>query len=146
MKNENRALAYAPLIMPFAFTGYAFFAGVSGFDMQEGLSTFITLFLGTIIAGLPVAYLYEFFIGMRFYQLLAKKDRVNIFTLTLGGVFVADIPMLLIWPLAQGKGTVDFSVTVQLFSFVGFMIGLNFWVLLNYEQLRDRVKGLLNKA
>ena len=71
---------------------------------------------------------------------------MNIFTLTLGGVFVADIPMLLIWPLAQGKGTVDFSVTVQLFSFVGFMIGLNFWVLLNYEQLRDRVKGLLNKA
>ena len=146
MKNENRALAYAPLIMPFAFTGYAFFAGISGFDMQEGLSTFITLFLGTIIAGLPVAYLYEFFIGMRFYQLLAKKNRVNIFTLTLGGVFVADIPMLLIWPLANGDGAVSFSVTVQLFSFVGFMIGLNFWVLLNFESLRDRVKALLHKA
>ena len=146
MKNENRALAYAPLIMPFAFTGYAFFAGISGFDMQEGLSTFLTLFLGTIIAGLPVAYLYEFFIGMRFYQLLAKKNRVNIFTLTLGGVFVADIPMLLIWPLANGDGAVSFSVTVQLFSFVGFMIGLNFWVLLNYERLRDGLKSRLNKA
>ena len=58
MKNENRALAYAPLIMPFAFTGYAFFAGISGFDMQEGLSTFITLFLGTIIAGLPAMVIY----------------------------------------------------------------------------------------
>jgi hypothetical protein len=54
--------------------------------------------------------------------------------------------MLLIWPLAHGKGTVDFAVTVQLFSFVGFMIGLNFWVLLNFESLRDRVKALLHKA
>ncbi|MDO9321968.1 MAG: hypothetical protein Q7U01_10085, partial [Pseudomonas sp.] len=104
------------------------------------------LFLGTIVAGLPVAYLYEFFIGMRFYQLLAKKNRVNIVTLTLGGVLVADIPMLLIWPLANGEGSVSFAVTVQLFSFVGFMIGLNFWVLLNFESLRDRVKGLLHKA
>ena len=53
---------------------------------------------------------------MRFYQLLAKKNRVNIVTLTLGGVFVADIPMLLIWPLANGEGSVSFAVTVQLFS------------------------------
>ncbi len=146
MKNENRALAFAPLIMPFAFTGYAFFAGVSGFDMQEGLLTFITLFLGTVVAGLPVAYLYEFFIGFRFYQLLSKKNRVNIFTLTLGGILVADIPMLLIWPLANGAGSVSFAVTVQLFSFVGFMIGLNFWVLLNFERLRDNLKSLLGKA
>ena len=146
MKNENRALAFAPLIMPFAFTGYASFAGISGFNMQEGLLTFFLLFLGTIVAGLPVAYLYEFFIGMRFYQLLAKKNRVNIVTLTLGGVFVADIPMLLIWPLANGEGSVSFAVTVQLFSFVGFMVGLNFWVLLSFESLRDRVKALLHKA
>src|SRR3990167_4077055 len=137
MKNENRALAFAPLIMPFAFTGYAYFAGISGFNMQEGYSTFFLLFLGTIVAGLPVAYLYEFFIGMRFYQLLLKMGRVNIVTLALGGVFVADIPMLLIWPLANGEGSVSFAVTVQLFSFVGLMIGLNFWALLNYESLRD---------
>lgn len=146
MKNENRALAFAPLIMPFAFTGYAYFAGISGFNMQEGYSTFFLLFLGTIVAGLPVAYLYEFFIGMRFYQLLLKMGRVNIVTLALGGVFVADIPMLLIWPLAHGKGTVDFAVTVQLFSFVGLMIGLNFWALLNYESLRDKLKNLRRKA
>ncbi len=146
MKNENRALAFAPLIMPFAFTGYAYFAGISGFNMQEGYSTFFLLFLGTIVAGLPVAYLYEFFIGMRFYQLLLKMGRVNIVTLALGGVFVADIPMLLIWPLAHGKGTVDFAVTVQLFSFVGLMIGLNFWALLNYESLREKLKNLLRKA
>jgi hypothetical protein len=146
MKNENRALAYAPLIMPFAFTLYAYFAGISGFDMQEGLLTFISLFFGTVVVGLPVAYLYEFFIGMRFYQLLAKKNRVNIFTLALGGIFVADIPMLLIWPLTSSAGTVSFSVTVQLFSFVGFMIGLNFWLLLNYERLRDSLKSRLNKT
>ncbi len=146
MKNENRALAFAPLIMPFAFTGYAYFAGISGFNMQEGYSTFFLLFLGTIVAGLPVAYLYEFFIGMRFYQLLLKMGRVNIVTLALGGVFDADIPMLLLWPLAHGKGTVDFAVTVQLFSFVGLMIGLNFWALLNYESLREKLKNLLRKA
>ena len=111
MKNENRALAFAPLIMPFAFTGYASFAGISGFNMQEGLLTFFLLFLGTIVAGLPVAYLYEFFIGMRFYQLLAKKNRVNIVTLTLGGVFVADIPMLLIWPLVMAaSASIGFAI------------------------------------
>ncbi|MFT5782604.1 MAG: hypothetical protein ACI9EB_001999 [Pseudomonas sp.] len=146
MKNENRALAYAPLIMPFAFTAYAYFAGISGFDMREGLLTFIGLFFGTVVVGLPVAYLYEFFIGFRFYQLLAKNNRVNIFTLTLGGIFVADIPMLLIWPLASGAGAVSFAVTVQLFSFVGFMIGLNFWVLLNYERLRDGLQSHLKKV
>jgi hypothetical protein len=31
---------------------------------------------------------------------------------------------------------------VQLFSFVGFMIGLNFWLLLNYETLRATFKRL----
>jgi hypothetical protein len=93
-----------------------------------------------------VAYLYEFFIGMRFYQLLVKKGRVNIVTLTLGGVLVADIPMLLIWPLTGGGGTISFALTVQLFSFVGFMIGLNFWVLLNFERIRDAFKALLKRS
>ena len=142
MKNENRALAFSPLITPFAFAFYAYFADVSGFNMQEGFWTFIGLFIGIVLVGLPVAYVYEFFIGFRFYQLLKKKQRVNIFTLALGGVLVADIPMLLIWPLADSSGSVSFGMTVQLFSFVGFMIGLTFWVLLNYERLRDNLKRL----
>ena len=146
MKNENRALAYAPLITPFAFAFYAFFADLPGFNMQQGFWTFIGLFIGIVLVGLPVAYVYEFFIGLRFYQLLAKKQRVNIFTLALGGVFVADIPMLLIWPLTDSGGSVSFAMTVQLFSFVGFMIGLNFWALLNYENLRDNCKRFFNKA
>ena len=143
MKNENRALGFAPLIMPFAFSFYAFLADIPGFNMDDGLLTFIGLFLGITLIGLPVVYIYEFFIGFRFYQLLSKKKRVNFLTLTLGGVFVADIPMLLIWPLVGGSGAVSFSETLQLFSFVGFMIGLNFWVLLNFERLRDTLKSLL---
>lgn len=143
MKNENRALGFAPLIMPFAFSFYAFLADIPGFNMEDGLLTFIGLFLGITLIGLPVVYIYEFFIGFRFYQLLSKKKRVNFLTLTLGGVFVADIPMLLIWPLVGGGGAVSFTSTLELFSFVGFMIGLNFWALLNFERLRDNVKSLL---
>ena len=146
MKNENRALGFAPLILPFAFSFFAYFADIPGFNMDQGLLKFIGLFLAIALVGLPVAYIYEFFIGFRFYQLIKKKQRVNIFTLTLGGVLIADIPMFLIWPLAGSEGTISFASTVQLFSFVGFMIGLNFWVLLNFESLRDRVKGLLHKA
>ena len=146
MRNENRALGFAPLILPFAFSFYAFVADVPGFNMDGGLLKFIGLFLAITVIGLPVAYLYEFFIGMRFYQLLVKKDRVNIVTLTLGGVLVADIPMLLIWPLTGGEGAISFALTVQLFSFVGFMIGLNFWVLLNFERIRDALKGLLKRS
>jgi len=142
MKNETRALGFAPLIMPFAFSFYAFLAGVPGFNMQEGVLTFIGLFCSIALVGLPVVYIYEFFIGFRFYQLLSKKKRVNIVTLTLGGVLIADFPMFLIWPLTGGAGAVSFAVTLQLFSFVGFMIGLNFWILLNFERLRDYVHAL----
>lgn len=143
MKNENRALGFAPLILPFAFCFYAFVADVPGFNLDAGLWTFIGLFLSITVIGLPVAYLYEFFIGFRFYQLLAKKARVNIFTLSLGGVLVADFPLFLIWPLVGAKGAASFALTVQLFSFVGFMIGLNFWLLLNFERIRDALTGPL---
>ena len=143
MKNENRALGCAPLILPFAFSFYAYFAGIPGFNMDQGILYFIGLFFAIALVGLPVAYIYEFFIGFRFYQLMKKKQRVNIFTLALGGVLIADIPMLLIWPLTGNEGTISFALTVQLFSFVGFMIGLNFWVLLNYERLRDGVRRLV---
>jgi hypothetical protein len=146
MKNENRALAFSPLITPFAFTFYAWFADIPGFNMQDGFWTFIGLFIGIVLVGLPVAYIYEFFIGFRFYQLLSKKNKVNLFSLTLGGMLVADIPMLLIWPLADGGGKVSFAMTVQLFSFVGFMIGLTFWSLLNYERLRESARRLLKSA
>ena len=127
MNNESKALALAPLVTPFAFALYASFVDIAGFNLDKGLLTFIGLFLGVAIASIPVAYLYMFFIGYRFYRLLVKKKKVNFFSLTLGGVFVADIPMLLIWPFA-GDG---FYQTLQLFSFVGLVIGLSFWYLLN---------------
>lgn len=130
MNNESRALALAPLITPFAFVCYALYTDLSGFNFDQGVATFIGLFLGMALASLPVAYVYMFFIGYRFYRLLVKKKRVNFFTLTLGGVFVADIPMLLIWPAAEMSGSVGFYQTFELFSFVGFMIGLTFWILL----------------
>ena len=146
MKNETRALGFAPLILPFAFSFYAFLADIPGFNMDQGVLKFIGLFLAITLVGLPVAYIYELFIGFRFYQLIKKKQRVNIVTLTLGGVLIADIPMFLIWPLTGSEGAISFALTMQLFSFVGFMIGLNFWVLLNFESLRDRVKVLRHRA
>lgn len=134
MSNESRALSLAPLITPFAFVLYAFYADLTGFNLDQGPLVFIGLFIGMSIASLAVAYVYMFFIGYRFYRLLVKKGKVNFFSLTLGGMFVADIPMLLIWPAAELAGSVGFYQTFQLFSFVGLMIGLNFWVLLNRKE------------
>ena len=135
MISEDKALVLAPLMTPFAFSFYAFVADFSGFNMNDGILTFIILFLGVAIASIPVAYLYMFFIGYRFYRLILKKNRVNIVSLSLGGLFVADFPMLLIWPIAAYNNTASFYSTFQLFSFVGFMVGLFFWLLLNWDRL-----------
>ena len=137
---ENKALALAPLITPFAFTFYAYMSDVPGFNMDKGLLDFIGLFLGLTLAAIPVAYIYMFFIGGKFYGMLRRRRRVNIFTLTFGSIFVADIPMLLIWPVTQGD---EFYLTLQLFSFVGLMVGLNCWFLLNLDKFRRKFnKGL----
>ncbi len=141
MITENKALGLAPLITPFAFALYAFYADIPGFNMDDGILTFIGLFMGLLVASLPVAYIYMFFIGGRLYGILKRKRRVNIVTLTLGSVFIADIPMLFIWPLAEE----GFYLTLQLFSFVGFMIGLSFWFLLNFDRLHEKFKRLLGK-
>lgn len=136
---ENKALALAPLITPFALSFYAFFADIPVFNMDEGIIAFIRLFLGISFSSIPVAYIYMFFIGGRFYGLFKKKKCLNFFTIILGSVFIADIPMLFIWPMSTGK---SFYLTLQLFSFVGFMIGLNFWFLSNFDRLRNKVKYL----
>ncbi len=146
MKNESRALAWAPLITPFAFAFYAYIADISGFNMDDGILTYLGLFIGMSIASLPVAYIYEFFIGYRFFRLLVKKNRVNFYSLTLGGIFVADIPLLITWPVTFVNDAISFVVPLQLFSFVGFMIGLNFWILLNYEDLRDNLRARFKAA
>lgn len=132
---ENKALALAPLITPFAFTFYAYISDVPGFNMDSGILDFIGLFLGLSVAAIPVAYIYMFFIGGKFYGMIKRRRRVNIFTLTFGSIFVADIPMLLIWPVTQGS---EFYLTLQLFSFVGLMVGLNCWFLLNLDKFKAR--------
>ncbi|PCH97087.1 MAG: hypothetical protein COB83_03285 [Gammaproteobacteria bacterium] len=132
---ENKALALAPLITPFAFTFYAYISDVPGFNMDSGILDFIGLFIGLSLAAIPVAYIYMFFIGGKFYGMLKRRKRVNIFTLTLGSIFVADIPMLLIWPITQGD---EFYLTLQLFSFVGLTVGLNCWLLLNLDKFRSQ--------
>jgi hypothetical protein len=134
---ENKALALAPLITPFAFTSYAYISDIPGFNMDSGLLDFIGLFLGLTFAAIPVAYIYMFFIGGKFYGMIKRRRFVNIFTLTFGSIFVADIPMLLIWPITQGN---EFYLTLQLFSFVGLMVGLNCWFLLNLDRLRSIYK------
>lgn len=134
---ENKALALAPLITPFAFTFCAYILDVPGFNMDKGLLNFIGLFFGLTLAAIPVAYIYMFFIGGKFWGMLKRRKIVNFFTITFGSVFVADIPMLLIWPVTQGN---DFYLTLQLFSFVGLMVGLNCWFLLNLDRLRGKSK------
>ena len=130
---ENKAIGLAPLITPFAFALYAFFADISGFNMDNGLFAYIKLLIGLILASIPVAYIYMFFIAGRFFGMLKRRKQVNIFTLTLGAVFVADIPMLIIWPFTNDN---SFYLSLQLFSFVGFMVGLNCWFLMNLDRFK----------
>jgi len=109
---ENKALALAPLITPFAFTFYAYISDVPGFNMDNGILDFIGLFFGLTVAAIPVAYIYMFFIGGKFWGILKRRRLVSFFTITFGSIFVADIPMLLIWPFTQGD---EFYLTLQLF-------------------------------
>ena len=136
MTNEDRAFVLAPLMMPFAFLPYAFFADLSGFNMQDGLMKYIASAVFIVFVGIPIVYLYEFFIAYRFYRLLLKKNRINIFSLSLGCALIADIPIFMIMPFS-GFGSV--SMPFQLFSFVGFMVGLTFWFLLNLDRIRKSI-------
>ncbi len=132
---ENKALALAPLITPFAFTFCAYILDVPGFNMENGLLEFLGLFVGLTLAAIPVAYIYMFFIGGKFWGMIKRRKMVNFFTIVFGSIFVADIPMLLIWPVTQGD---DFYLTLKLFSFVGLMVGLNCWFLLNLDRFRGK--------
>ena len=132
---ENKALALAPLITPFAFTFCAYMLDVPGFNMDKGFLEFLGLFAGLTLAAIPVAYIYMFFIGGKFWGMIKRRKMVNFFTIVFGSIFVADIPMLLIWPVTQGD---DFYLTLKLFSFVGLMVGLNCWFLINLDRFRGK--------
>ncbi len=134
---ENKALALAPLITPFAFTFCAYLLDVPGFNMNEGLLDFLGLFFGLTLAAIPVAYIYMFFIGGKFWGMIKRRKQVNFVTIVFGSIFVADIPMILIWPVTQGN---DFYLTLQLFSFVGLMVGLNCWFLINLDKFKAKFK------
>ncbi len=135
---ENKALALAPLITPFAFTFYAYISDIPGFNMDSGLLDFLGLFLGLTLAAIPVAYIYMFFYWWQILGNTKKKKIVNFFTIVFGSIFVADIPMLLIWPVTQGN---EFYLTLQLFSFVGLMVGLNCWFLINLDKFKAKFKN-----
>lgn len=138
MTREDRAFVLAPLMMPFAFLVYAYFADISGFNFDGGLLDYLGGVLMIIIGGMPVVYLYEFFIAYRFYRLLLKKKRVNVFSLSFGGAFIADIPILMVMPFAGYDGV---ATAFELFTFVGFMVGLTFWYLLNFSGFKKIVKS-----
>ena len=110
--------------------------------MESGFANYFGLVLAITIFGLPVVYLFEFFIGYRFYRLLLKKNRINIFSLTIGGMLIADIPMFMI-SIFRGFGSETYSLSTAfpLFSFIGFMIGLTFWFLLNSDKIKDRIQN-----
>ncbi|MEZ5524249.1 MAG: hypothetical protein R3E62_04675 [Pseudomonadales bacterium] len=127
MTYEDRAFVLAPLAMPFAFLSYAWFLGLSGFTLDQGLMSYLGTVLIIIIGGLPVVYVYEFFIAYRFYRLLLKKGKINIFSIVFGAALMADIPILMIMPF---KGFTSVSVAFQLFTFTGMAVGLTFWILL----------------
>lgn len=130
MTREDRAFLVAPLITPFAFV-----FGIAFTDMEMDFTSYISAFLVITIVGLPIVYTIEFFIGYRFYRLFLKKKKANIFTVTGGGVILANLPTIFIATFGQfGKQMHDLTMIFPLFSFVGFMIGLAFWFLVNSNQ------------
>ena len=139
MTNEDRAFLFAPLAMPVALVVYTLVADVPGFDFQSGIMSYIGLILAITIVGLPIVYTFEFFVGYRFYRLFLKKKRINLFTLIMGGVILADLPMIMIW-LFGGFSSEEISISTAfpLFTFVGFSIGLAFWFLLNPDRFKKR--------
>lgn len=130
MTREDRAFLMAPLVTPFAFV-----VGIAFTDMEMNLASYISAFLAITIIGLPIVYTIEFFIGYRFYRLFLKKKKANIVTITGGGVILANLPTIFIATFGQfGDQMHDLSMIFPLFSFVGFMIGLAFWFLINNGQ------------
>jgi len=127
MTYEDRAFVLAPLSMPFAFLSCAWFLGLSGLTLEQGVLNYLATVAIIIIGGMPVVYLYEFFIAYRFYRLLLKKGKVNVFSLSLGGALIADIPILMVMPFSGYDGV---ATAFTLFGFSGFVVGLTFWVLL----------------
>jgi len=127
MTYEDRAFVLAPLSMPFAFLSCAWFLGLSGFTLEEGVLSYLASVAIIIVGGMPVVYLYEFFIAYRFYRLLLKKGKVNIFSLAFGGALIANIPILMVMPFS-GYSAVETAFI--LFGFSGFVVGLTFWTLL----------------
>lgn len=131
MTTEDRAFILAPLATPFAFVLGAYFL-----NMQFGIFSsmlFITVF------GLPIVYTIEFFLGYRFYRLLLKKKKLNILTVIIGCVLLANIPTLFIW-MFSGFGSQEIPVATifYLFSFVGVVIALTFWILLNIRHITNK--------
>lgn len=137
MTSEERAFICAPLATPFAFVAFVSISGASGFDM--GFNA-ISSFLFITVFGLPIVYTIEFFLGYRFYRLFLKLNKLNIFSITFGGMILANIPTLFIWMFSGFSGDKEIHVATifALFSFVGFTIGITFWLLLNWDQMRKR--------
>jgi len=131
MTTEDRAFILAPLITPFAFV-----IGAQFLDMQFGL---IGSFLFITVFGLPIVYTIEFFLGYRFYRLFLKLKKLNIFSVAMGGMILANIPTLFI-ALFQGFGSQEIPVSTifYLFTFVGFCISMNFWVLLHWNKITKK--------
>ncbi len=127
MTYEDRAFVLAPLSMPFAFLSCAWFLGLSGFTLEDGVLNYLASVAIIIVGGMPVVYLYEFFIAYRFYRLLLKKGKVNVFSLAFGGALIANIPILMVMPFSGYSGV---ETAFILFGFSGFVVGLTFWALL----------------
>ncbi|EGG99632.1 hypothetical protein imdm_883 [gamma proteobacterium IMCC2047] len=136
MNYEDRAFVQAPLSMPFAFLGCAWFLGLSGFTLEDGLLNYLASVAIIIVGGMPVVYLYEFFIAYRFYRLLLKKGKVNIFSMAFGGAFIAVLPILMVMPFSGYAGV---ETAFILFGFSGFVVGLTFWLLLKRGEKKAAV-------
>jgi len=135
MTSEKMALILAPITVPFTFV-----SGISGFDMQRGLLDYLEIVMLIAIFSLPVAYTVEIAIGVPIYLLFKKAGLVNFFTLVLGGVLVASVPLVLLWGFGVYNGEEHKLVSIApIFSFIGAVVGFVFWLVLNFRHITKPV-------
>lgn len=127
MNKERAAFIVAPLTTPITFVTF-----LVGRDFNWDFFDLAETILMMAVFCIPVAYVIAFAFGLPLYLFFKKRDLINIFTLSIGAIFVANLPLLLLWLVGVYAGETHKLVNIiPGISFIGFVVGLTFWAILN---------------
>jgi len=125
---ERIAFILAPLTTPITFV-----MTLVGTDFNwDFLDLFETILMMAIFC-IPVAYVIAFAFGLPLYIFFKKYDLINFYTLTIGAIFVANLPLILLWLFgAYESETHKLLKIAPVMSIIGFVVGFTFWAILNF--------------